>query len=45
MVIPDPLCLEIDTSRKKLLPRKVSHIQWLVEAAMETLERERKSDA
>ncbi len=45
MVIPDPLCLEIDTSRKKLLPRKVSRIQWLVEAAMEKLERERKSDA
>jgi hypothetical protein len=45
MVLPEPLCSEIDTSRKSLLPRKVSRIQWLVEAAIEKLERERKAEA
>jgi hypothetical protein len=45
MVIPEPLCLEIDASRKKLSPLKKSRIQWLLEAAMEKLERERKAEA
>jgi hypothetical protein len=44
LVIPGVLCQEIDHLREKLLPLKKSRHQWVLEAIMERVKRDKKAD-
>ena len=44
LVIPGTLCQEIDHLREKLLPLKKSRHQWVLEAIMERVKRDKKAD-
>ena len=45
LVIPGILCQELDQLREKLLPLKKSRHQWVLEAIMEKVKRDKKADA
>jgi hypothetical protein len=43
MVVPGPLCHDVDEQRRRL-PFRKSRIQWILEAMTEKLQRERKAE-
>jgi hypothetical protein len=45
LIIPGVLCREVDQLREKLLPLKKSRHQWVLEAIMEKVKRDKKADA
>jgi hypothetical protein len=45
LTIPGALCLELDQLREKLLPLKKSRHQWVLEAIMEKIKRDKKAEA
>jgi len=45
LIIPGVLCQEIDQLREKLLPLKKSRHQWVLEAIMEKVKRDKKAEA
>ena len=45
LTIPGALCQELDQLREKLLPLKKSRHQWVLEAIMEKVKRDKKAAA
>jgi hypothetical protein len=44
LIIPGALCLEVDHLREKLHPLKKSRHQWVLEAIMEKVKRDKKAE-